>query len=615
MKKLDADLRSIYDREVFDIDLFEAWLARNGLAWEKLDRGEYDGLNLDKAIKIHIAEDPVLWCKAFMNDPETGDPYTFWDYQEPAVRAWQQDGIYQCGAEVGKTREITAILLWGQCTGFGFTVKNPTVLVGAPQQVHLNEIVRDMEQHLGESDANTGRKPLVNRFHLRTIKVPHVEMRFKGPTCTREGMGIIFFRPAGHDGEAFRGVHVNAGGLMDEAAKIKNKVIWSEFWRALKPGCFRKAYSVPDGDNTTTYYQYTQQAVDDLPPGKPGWRRWYWPKTLMPKPFWSEERDKEFQRLYGGKDSPGYQRNVLGLHGQQENPVWPWHLLEWNLRSVPEYRVVKLHIDESKGDLDVKAFAVEIKVQEKRKHGEEHVITDRTEDLAPFKDSARRRQSIRELLREFIEPVGDAVLWAGADLGFSNDPTEIFLCQEIGTELRDLVRIQAKGVSYDLQCELIYCLDELTGFNASWGVDFGSAGTAVVQMLQNLAIYEDGHYDERLTGFNFATAVDAIDEDGNQLMQEDDRGNEKPIRLPAKELATNLITARFQRYGWALPYDTEVIGHFSNHTAREGQKHRIFDKKDDHTIDAKRVLILRKAFNDEIGVADVFSSGVHVRAA
>lgn len=614
MPKLDPQLSQVYDRDVFNIDGFEAWLAARGWAWEPLSRGEYP-LGLEEAQLMYVCQDPVLWCKAFMNDPETGEPYTFWPYQEGGVRAWHQDGVYQCGAEVGKTREITAILMWGQNTGFGFTVKNPTVLVGAPQQVHLNEIVRDIEQHIGESDATKGAKPLINRFHLRTIKVPHVEMRFKGPTCTRDGMGIIFFRPAGHDGEAFRGVHVNAGLMMDEGAKIKNKVTWSEFWRAGKPGCFRRVYSVPDGDNTTNYYQYTQQAVDDLPPGKPGWRRFYWPKTLMPAPFWSEKRDKEFQRLYGGKDSPGYQRNVLGLHGQQENPVWPWHLLESNIHDVPEYRALHINIDESKGEVDISLFAAELKQVDGRKHGEERMIFERTDDFEDYKDTSTRRDAVRTLLRECFKPFDSGVLWGGGDLGFSNDPTELLLSREIGYELRDIVRIKAKGVPYWMQTELIYCLDELMSFLPNWGIDFGSAGTKVVQDMQCLELYEDGNYTDRMTGFNFATVVDCIDEEGNQLTENNKKGEEVAVRLPAKELATNLITDRFQKRAWLMPYDTEVIGHFSNHTAREGQKHRIFDKKNDHTIDAKRVLILRKAFNEEIGVADVFSSGVHVRAA
>lgn len=613
MKRDQAYDRQIREREVVDPDGFEAWLATQGWAWQPLSRGEY-GVSLEEARLMYVCSDPVLWCEAFLTEPDNGAPYTFFSYQVESVRAWMQNTITQAGAEVGKTREIVALILWGQCTGFGFAIKNPSMLIGAPQQTHLDEIIMAIEAHIGEGEGQEGRKPVINRFWRKPKKHPHYLMRFKGPTCTGNQLGLVYFRPAGHDGEAFRGVHVSGLALMDEAAKIKNKVCWSEFHRALKPGCMERVYSVPDGDNSTEYYRMTQHAMPNLEPGQPGVRLFHWPKTIMPPPFWSEERRRLMIERFGGEDSPGYQRNVLGLHGQQENPVWPWALIEQNIHDVPGYCVIRLVADEAKGDLHIIANRIELRLAGGKKSYREKCLADRYDSLEPFKDHHTRRDAVRRLLREFVQPVESAVLWAGADLGFSRDPTEIVVTRELGRELRDEVRIHARGVSYDVQCEVIYCLDELLNFQAQWGVDFGSAGTAVVQILQSQALYERGDYESRMTGFNFSAAVDAIDEEGNVLEAEGD-GNRKAVRIPAKELATNLLTQRFQRLGWVLPYDAEVIDHFSNHTAREGAKHRIFSKGNDHTIDAKRVLILRKAFNEQIGVADIFSSGVHRRDA
>jgi len=614
MAKLSDEARQIKDRCVVDPDGFEQWLAARGWVWQKLGRGEY-GVSLEEAQLRYVCEDPVLWCRAFMTEPDTGEPYQFWDYQQESIRAWDQDAVHQDGAEVGKTREIVGLVLWGQCTGFGFTITNPSILVGAPQQTHLNEIIMAIEAHVGEGEGADGKKPLINRFWRRPTKSPHYLMRWKGPRCTKGQLGLIYFRPAGYDGESFRGVHVNAMGLMDEAAKLKNKVQWSEFYRALKPGAVTRVYSVPDGDRNTEYYRMTQSAVRDLPMGRPGVRLFHWSKKLMPEPFWSDERDRQFQARYGGKDSPGYQRNVLGLHGQQENPVWPWALLESNVRDVPEYRTLKLVVDDVRGEVEAEAYSVELKQQQGKKYGERHLILERTIDLEELNDPETRRDAVRALLRDVFEPQEQAVLFGGGDLGFAKDPTELTLSREVGAELRDIARIHAKGVSYDLQCELIFCLDELFGFQAAWGIDFGNAGTAVVQMMTNYEIYQDGHYSDRMTGFQFAGAVDAIDENGEPLEEEDERGNVKPVRLPAKELATNLITARFQHRGWALPYDEDVLSDMSNHTAREGARNRIFSKENDHTIDARRAQILRKAFNESIGGADIFSSGVHRRGA
>ncbi|MBD3609367.1 MAG: hypothetical protein HUJ30_02355 [Gammaproteobacteria bacterium] len=614
------------ERGVVDAEGFERFLADEwGWAWQKLARGEYD-CSVEEAQLYYICTDPVLWCRTFLNEPDPSEemireygeqvPYQFWPYQEESVRAWYQNVVHQDGAEVGKTREITAIAIWGAITGFGFTVRNPTVLIGAPKQTHLDDIIMAIESHVGETEGSTGPKPIINRYWVKPKKHPHYMMKFKGMTCGKNQLALIHYRPAGHDGEAFRGVHVNAAMMMDEAAKIKHKVIWSEFWRAGKPDCIKRVYSVPDGDNSSEYFMYTKQAIPNLQVGKPGWRLFHWPKTIMPYPFWSKERDAEFTKLFKGKDQPGYQRNVLGLHGQQENPVWPWEDLEANIRDVQEYRCIKLTVDKAKEDLNIVVTGIKLHFNEGKKHAEEYIVDERVEDMSDFIDTKKtkdRRDLVRRLLKLYLEPMPNRRLWAGADLGLQ-EPTEILVSRDMGSDLRDVIRIHATRVPYWLQCQLIYCLDELLGFQPEWGVDFGNAGTKVVTDMQNEEQYEDGNYEDRMTGISFANVVDCIDEEGNELTEKDKDGEEKGVRLPLKELATNLITDRFQERSWAMPYDVEVIDHHANHTAKEGKKHRIFDKHNDHTIDARRVLILRKAFSSEYG-GSVFSSGVNERAA
>lgn len=609
-KEVSPEIIAIQERCVIDVDDFDWWLGQKGWSWQGIDRGDY-GLTLDQAQLLYVCEDPVLWARTFMNDPDAGDePWTFFDYQEESVRSWHQDVVHQDGAEVGKTREIVVLILWGMCTGFGGAIRHPWMMVGAPQQTHLDEIIMAVEAHVGvDEESGGGSRPLIQRFWRKPKRHPHTMHRFWGPM----GRGRVYYRPTGHDGEAFRGVHVNAMAIMDEAAKVKNPTCWSEFHRALKPGAIERIYSVPDGDNQSEYYRMTMRAIPDLQPGQTGMRLFRWPKTLMPHPYWSEERKRLFIDRYGGEDSPGYQRNVLGLHGQQENPVWPWTLMDANIRDLPEYRTIKLTVSEDQ--LHIVVTAYELIVVEGKKSYRERVIADRFDDLDDYTAKGRMREAMRNLVREFVRPVTDAVLWAGADFGFSRDPTEMFVVREVGTELQDIVRIHASGVDYYQQCELVYALDEQLGFLPRWGVDFANAGTAVVQMLKGADPYAEGSYEDRITGFQFSAAVDAVNEDGEVLTQEDKDGEPKSVRLPAKELATNLITARLQARGWAFPYDPEVVAHFTNHTAREGAKHRIFSKENDHTIDAKRALMLRKAFDEEIASCDVFGTGVYRRTA
>ncbi|HPG93679.1 MAG TPA: hypothetical protein PLR28_03885 [Dokdonella sp.] len=616
-KKEGALARQMADRGVFDPDEFDAWLCERGWAWQALDRGDY-GLTMDDALVLHVFEDPVRWCETFLIEPRTGAPWKFFEYQKNSLRAWRQNVIHQDGAEVGKTREILCFVLWGQCTSMGLTMRRPWMLIGAPQQTHLDEIILAIEEQVGVQESGEAKGSLLSHFWLKPKRTPHMMQRFKTiPLGAGEkpGVGRVYYRPAGHDGEAFRGVHVNAACIMDEAAKLKRELQWSEFWRAAMPGCGKRVYSVPDGDRATGFFRLTQQAVPNLDESLTGWRLFHWPKTIMPEPYWSAARDLEFTRDFGGRQTPGYQRNVLGEWGDAENPVWSWDVLLPNVVDVPEYRAIKLVADHARNTLAIEVRRVELQAESNRKVGIDHWLHDTTVDLTPFTKSANaiRRGSMRELLRANLRGESRGVFWAGADLGESNDPTEIIISEELGPHLRDRVRICARGLPYHMQRELIFCLAELFGFLPHWGVDLGSAGTVVVKDLQTLDEYAAARFDETLTGYQFSNAVDCVDEAGETLIDASDDGTEKIIRAPAKHWASQCITARLQSVGYSMAYDTEVLNRITNHTARQGTKWPIYAKKDDHEIDARRMQMLRKLYDEQAAYPDVFSVGAHER--
>lgn len=607
-------------RGLFRSDEFDAWLSARGWSWRGLESGVY-GVDLDAAVLLWTFSDPAQWCETFMVEPRTGGPWKFFDYQRESLRAWDQDVVHQDGAEVGKTREITCLVLWGQCTSMGLTVRRPWMLIGAPQQTHLDEIILAIEEQVGAAEGgDTAKGRLLSQFWLRPKRTPHMMQRFLTvPLCEEEkpGIGRVYYRPAGHDGEAFRGVHVNGLLLMDEAAKLKRAVQWSEFWRAGEPGCRRRVYSVPDGDRNTEFFRLTQQAVPDQPAGTNGWRLFRWPKTVMPAPFWSDERDAGFVRLYGGRQSPGYVRNVLGEWGDAEAPVFGWDLLLPNILPLPEARILMLAADRTRGQLAVTLAAVDLVITQGRKSGQLRYLCDTVVELEPFisRDDAGRRAAMRELLEPLIEPHTRGVFWAGVDFGETHDPTEIVIGQEIGERIRDELRVQCSGLPYLAQAELIHCVDALFGRRPIWGADLGSAGTAVVRDLQSLGLFEAARFDERLTGFQFAGNVDCVGEDGEPLRDPTDQDGERVLRAPAKHWATQCMARRFQRHGYAMAYDPEVLNWMTSHTAREGAKWPIYSKAHDHNIDARRVQMLAKLYAETGGAADIFSSGVYLRSA
>lgn len=124
-------LRQMAERGIYSPNEFEAWLAARNWAWQGIENGAY-GITLEDALFVFVFEDPVRWCETYLIEPDTGEPWKFFDYQRESLRAWRQDVIHQDGAEVGKTREIVCMVLWGECTCMGLTVARPWMLIGAP---------------------------------------------------------------------------------------------------------------------------------------------------------------------------------------------------------------------------------------------------------------------------------------------------------------------------------------------------------------------------------------------------------------------------------------------------------------------------------------------------
>ena len=616
-------LRKLAERCRYDED-FDAWLGQQGWSWQRLEQGDY-GLGIEEALFLFVWQDPVRWCEAHLIESRTGEPWKFFDYQKASLRSWAQDRVHQDGAEVGKTREIMCLVLWGMITSMGFSVRRPWMLIGAPQQTHLDEIILAVEEQLGAQESGDAKGSILSQFWLKPKRTPHMMQRFATIPLGGEGMGIgrVYYRPAGHDGEAFRGVHVNAMALMDEAAKIKRAVVWSEFWRSAMPGCAKAVYSVPDGDRSTEFFRLTQQAQRNLPRAEKGWRLFRWPKTVMPEPFWSAERDEEFVKLFGSRQSPGYVRNVLGEWGDAENPVFGWDLLIPNVLDLPEFRILRLLADRTRHELSITVAAVHLttvtdpQTGRPRKSGVDQILTDTAVDLDPFlsRSDDERRTAMRALVSEYLTPTSGNVFWAGIDFGEINDPTEIIISQEIGPRLRDELRVSVKGLPYISQCELIDAIDEQFGRKPHYGADLGSAGTAVVRDLQSLGLFADARFDERLTGYQFSNAVDCIGEDGEPLRDPRDPDGDDVLRAPAKHWATQCMVRRMQAQGYGLAYDQQALNHMTSHTSREGAKWPIYGKRDDHTIDARRVQMLRKLYDESGGAFDVFSGGAYDRSA
>ncbi len=614
---------------------FEIWLERHDWTYHKLSRNEFPSSTFANYFTDHfkrqarfkdlaefqlacICNDPALWVPSFLREPEDPDhidPYALWTYQIESIRHIGPT-LHKCGAEVGKTRELIAYGLWK-----AFTVPGGSALIGAPQLTHLEEIV---DAKLDQLEWNEDLKPSL----IKHKKVPHHSMRWA--SGFKED-----YRPAGHDGEAFRGVHVRTYGALDEAAKLDNRKQWSEFFRALKPGCIPKFYSVPDGRRDTEFYRLGKLAegsdkaeasvaikaaskyIQSLK-----YKIFVWPKTIMPPPYWTPERKTKYIDEYGGEDSPGYQHNVMAQDGDPENPVFPWTQLQYVIKEVPEYRCLKILVDDKNNEVIVRGYKFSISGYNGGPVPEPATLIDTTfplkgqgkgffeYDLVSHPDGTVKmiESEFRLFLKSFFTKV-PGLNRIGGDFGYSQDPTELVVKNIVGKTKTIVARLQMKHVTYDIQDQAFDALDDIYCMRdtISGGTDLGNAGSAVMHDLCGLPQYRHKDYENRLKGFQFEGTTENLDEEGEKIL---DAKNNEPVKITLKELATDHMSRRVQRLTVVYPPDTDIVTYYTGHTVRAG-KHRIYDKKNDHIIDADRAEELADLLGIE--VEDDFSVGGNVR--
>jgi hypothetical protein len=613
-------------------DLIDALLRRNRWSWQALERGDLklgdQVLDVDRLQWWLVNADPVLWVETnLVNKPEDGGGlWQLFPYQRPSLR-FRGHVVHQDGAEVGKSREIVGLLLWG-C----LAAERGSVLVGSALDGDLDEIWEEVEWQLSANPF------LADGLRARTTK-PYRRLTW------RNGLRVLF-RPAGHDGRAYRGIHVRGWLLHDEAAKVVNPRSWSEFWRAAKPGCEIRIYSVPTGDRQCTFQRIADNAIpaesivpadtpelvvaqllrptsESVPEGTRAlardlggrvWVRFHWPKTIMPHPFWCEERRQEFVGFYGGPDEPGYVHNVLGLPGDPEYSLFPERLLKPALTWIPDYLSVSFRWDSRAGQLD----ALSRRLNPSYPWGDEGEPQPPADDdldeadgvadaLQPYLtvlqdgldvsgwdrwDAERRRQMVTDLARFFVRSIpGD--LTAGVDVG-SATVTEILFERRNALADTLVLRIHLTGWNWYAQRDLILALDAILKPVGGWGFD----ATGVGRVLVDLLAPELG---DRLSGYVFNRSTPAIDPATGEAQLDPASGWEMLISY--KELGTQLIERRLHGRGLELPFDPEVRHLLANHTYSQSGETRRFSKLNDHLVDALRVAELRKLTADWTGSA------------
>lgn len=464
---------------------------------------------------------PILWGQAYLHNRD-GKGRTYWEHQKEDLLCPDKNIVHLDGRDVGKS-----IVLSTDALHFAFTTRGGQGLIAAPHQGHLDTLVEEIEFQL-DSNPDLMRSIAQTKYGKPKIhRKPYFRIEFTNGA-------ILYFRPAGAYGDAFRSLHVDRVWV-DEGAWLSEKA-WKALRQCLKTGGKLRIYSTPNGLRNTTYYRLTLSEQ---------FKVFRWPSWLNPN--WTETREHELVEFYGGKDSSGWQHEVAGEHGKPSYGAF--NIEQFNLcrQEILEYQKV--------------------------------VITDwEMKDC----DSEEMAADRLELLLNLAPKTG--VFWIGGDLGYTNDPTELVVFQEnsVGdrTVLTLVLRVHMEHVAYPHIAQTIALLERYFT-PAGIGVDNGGNGLSVVQELLTLDKYKELQLEGRLHGFDFGGMT--------RLATRDD----KEIKKRTKELMTSIINGLLQRKQILFPSDDlDIEDEFTTHTytLRDGKV--IYSKGNDHIIDSVRCAML-----------------------
>lgn len=594
MSELRSQAGAIHEEMPLWID---SYLESQRLAWQQLERGDLWGkpelpfAGLEDLQMWLVCRDPVRFaeCTLVERDLDGQPAWRLWDYQKAAAR-YRGSAVFQCGAEVGKTRDIVVLVIWR-----AMTMRGDQLVAGALDG-HIDQIWREI---IGQAKLNPWIRAHVD-WDATHIK-PYKDLVWKNGNA-------VFFRPAGVDGSAFRSIHVKGAAYLDEAAKVKSSEAFGNFLSRAKPGCEIRIYSVPDGDRSSQFFQICNRVpeVDPLrPPFPPSgsssdgpiFIKFRWSKTMQPDPYWSENRHREQVDLYGGIDTAEYQQNVLGNWGDPSSSVFPWARFKSCVLHVPEYVFASLLHDEGTGELHVTGHRLNALYQ-LRAVGDENgeagpgPMSRFFGDLATIGQFEGASLSDRvDRWEEYLRPLLPRVvgsLACAADVGSTTDPTEILFLQPIGHRRRFVGRLQLRHFGYDDQDAIIRAVDRILRPSHGWAIDATGVGTALEHLLSR---ENDGHWID-VTGVVMNAKTEDLDDESGEPVVDSDTG--RPRRVTFKELGTRLLEHAMQRGHLEVPHDPDFLIQFPGHTAKKlPSGARKFKNTDDHLVDAGRVGMLR----------------------
>jgi hypothetical protein len=504
---------------------------------------------MDDASGIELAE--FLWV-----DEEQPDRcFRVWDFQWTWYHNEEVFQIDQAGRSLGKSVGIQM-----RAFAFPFVFPGQEMLITAPELNHLRPVTDKVESRF--LDVRMAREMLPRTKGAGINHQPQFQARFIN------GARIISRLP-NRDGKGVKGMHP----LVLEADEMQDypEQGWVELIETMKAGsegaqwrCHGVSRGVRD-----TYYRMTMNENPDLP--------FYVHRYMAPhRPSWSDGERRSKIAIYGGtEDNVDYRRNIFGEHGDANNPVFVLARLMGCVR-----------INES-------AWA-----------------TEYNEDVyAKLKvnDELLRKSGLP--IEAFIDLPGNHLddqyvsFWAGADIGFTNDPTEILVwgVTRVGKKdvMRQLARIQLNRISAIDQAAVIKAVFNYYGTRLKlFTMDKTGNGLPVWQETMRGGRLEA--LSGRIQGYGFSEKK-AVEFDDRPL-ERNERPEDAVIMKNVVDFATDELRKLVDTGTIELPYDVEQLTEFQGQTVNvvkdmgsAGAISKRYGGGSFHTLDAAKMLIAGKA--------------------
>lgn len=503
---------------------------------------------LDDPTGIDLAE--FLWT-----DEEQPDRcFRTWDFQF----SWYHDeSVYQidqAGRSLGKSVGIQM-----RAFAFPFNFPGAEMLITAPELNHLRPIV-DKVEDLFLNRTRLGREMLPRTKGQGVNHQPQFQARFIN------GSRIISRLP-NRDGKGVKGMHP----LVIEADEMQDypQPGWVEIIETMKAGskgaqwrCHGVSRGVRD-----MYYKMTTGENPDLP--------FKVHRFMAPhRPSWTPEERRSKIAMYGGtEENVDYRRNIFGEHGDAHNPLFVLARLMGCVR-INESSWASHYNDD---------VYCKIKINDEL-HRKSGLPIETFVDLPSS-----------HLAEEYVS------YWGGADIGYTNDPTELLVFGVVARKgkpdlMRLLSRIQLNRISAPDQARVFTAVFAHYGRRLRrFGMDKTGNGLPLWQYLRTEPTIES-----RIIGYNFSEKK-AVDFDDRAPV-----GKEKAADLVIEKNIVDHATDVLRR--WVdtevieLPYDTDLLTEFQGQSVTVVKDmgsaagiQRRYSRGSFHTLDAARMVAAAKS--------------------